>query len=167
MLVSPIRMVLKDDEYAMIKIPSAEKIEEYKVAITQQYPVLENVWATMDGLKLRIQQASSTQQQALFYNGWKHDHFVTAVMCFCPDGTIPITFFNVPGAQHDSTVCELGGIYEKLEGVYNETGGKCTVDSAFRVKNAPYLIKSSQQTDIGERETVEEIVNSIQVKASK
>ena len=84
--------VLKDDEYAMIKIPSAEKIEEYKVAITQQYPVLENVWATMDGLKLRIQQASSTQQQALFYNGWKHDHFVTAVMCFCPDGTIPITF---------------------------------------------------------------------------
>lgn len=156
--------VLKDDVNAMVTIPSAEKIEEYKVAITQQYPILENVWATMDGLKLRIQQASSTQQQALFYNGWKHDHFVTAVMCFCPDGTIPMTFFNVPGAQHDSTVCELGGIYEKLERVYNETGGICTVDSAFRVKNAPYLLKSSQQTEIGEGETEEEIINSIQVK---
>ncbi len=156
--------VLKDDVNAMVAVPSADKIEEYKAAITRQYPILENVWATMDGLKLRIQQAGTTQKQALFYNGWKHDHFVTAVMCFCPDGTIPITFFNVPGAQHDSTVCELGGIYEKLEHVYNETGGICTVDSAFRVKNAPYLIKSSQQTEIGEGETEEEILDSIRVK---
>ena len=76
----------------------------------------------MDGLKLWIQQASSKQQQALFYNGWKHDYFVTAVMCFCPDGTIPMTFVNVPGAQHDSAVCELGGIYKKLEQVHNVTG---------------------------------------------
>ena len=75
-----------------------------------------------------------------------------------------MTFFNVPGAQHDSTVCELGGIYEKLENVYNETGGICTVDSAFRVKNAPYLLKSSQQTEIGEGETMDEIINSIQIK---
>ncbi len=101
--------VLKDDVDAMVAVPSAEQIEEYKAAIMQQYPVLEDVWATMDGLKLQIQQASSTEQQALFYNGWKHDHFGTAVICFCPDGTIPMTFFNVPGAQHDSTVCELGG----------------------------------------------------------
>jgi hypothetical protein len=85
----------------------------------------------MDGLKLPIQQASTTEQQALFYNGWKHDHFITAVMYFCPDGTIPLTFFNVPGAQHDSTVCKLGGIYQKLENVYNEIGGICSVDSAF------------------------------------
>ena len=75
-----------------------------------------------------------------------------------------MTFFNVPGAQHDSTVCELGGIYEKLEHVYNETGGICAVDSAFRVKNAPYLLTSSQQTEIGEGEMEEEIINSIQVK---
>lgn len=156
--------VLKDDVNAMVVVPSAERIEEYKAAIKQQYPVLENVWATMDGLKLPIQQASTTQQQALFYNGWKHGHFVTAVMCFCPDGTIPMTFFNVPGAQHDSTVCELGGIYDKLEHVYNQTGGICTVDSAFRVKNAPYLLKSSQQTEIGVGETEQEIVRSIQVK---
>lgn len=156
--------VLKDDVNAMVAVPSAEKIEEYKAAINQQYPVLNDVWATMDGLKLRIQQASSTDQQALFYNGWKHDHFVTAVMCFCPDGTIPLTFFNVPGAQHDSTVCELGGIYDKLEQIYEETGGICTVDSAFRSKSAPYLLKSSQQTEIGEGETEDEIRDSILVK---
>ena len=156
--------VLQDDVNAMVVVPSAEKIEEYKAAIKQQYPVLENVWATMDGLKLRIQQAGTTDQQAKFYNGWKHDHFVTAVMCFCPDGTIPMTFFNVPGAQHDSTVCELGGLYDKLEQVYKDTGGICTVDSAFQVRNAPYLLKSSQQTLIGEGETEEEILTSIRVK---
>ena len=78
----------------MVVIPSADRIEEYKAATKEQYPVLENVWATMDGLKLPIQQASTTQQQALFYNGWKHGHFVTAVMCFCPDGTIPIAHMN-------------------------------------------------------------------------
>jgi hypothetical protein len=85
-------------------------------------------------------------------------------MCFCPDGTIPLTFFNVPGAQHDSTVCELGGIYDKLEQIYEETGGICTVDSAFRSKSAPYLLKSSQQTEIGEGETEDEIRDSILVK---
>ena len=155
--------VLKSDEYARVAIPSAEKIEEYKAAIAEKYPVLENVWATMDGLKLRIQQASTTEKQALYYNGWKHDHFVTAVLCFCPDGTIPMAFFNVPGAQHDSTVCELGGIYDKLECVYEETGAVCTVDSAFRVKNAPYLLKSSQQTFVGEGDTDEEVLHSIQI----
>ena len=155
--------VLKSDENARVVIPSAEKVEEYKAAIAAKYPVLHNVWATMDGLKLRIQQASTTEKQALYYNGWKHDHFVTAVMCFCPDGTIPMAFFNVPGAQHDSTVCELGGIYDKLQRVYEETGGACTVDSAFRVKNAPYLLKSSQQTFVGEGDTDEEVLHSIQI----
>ena len=83
----------------------------------------------MDGLKLWIQQASSKQQQALFYNGWKHDYFVTAVMCFCPDGTIPMTFVNVPGAQHDSAVCELGGI-QKIGTSAQCNWCICTADSA-------------------------------------
>ena len=46
--------VLKDDVNAMVVVPIAEKIEEYNAAIKQQYPVLENVWAKMDGLKLPI-----------------------------------------------------------------------------------------------------------------
>ena len=32
----------------------------------------------------------------------------------------------------------------KLGAVYDETGGKCTVDSAFVKVNRPFLIKSSQ-----------------------
>ncbi len=76
-----------------------------------------------------------------FYNGWTHDHCITSVFCFCPDGTIPIAFFNVPGLVHDSQVAELGRIYHKLEQVYKRTGGKCCVDSAFDNVERDYLLK--------------------------
>lgn len=153
--------ILQYDEYAMIDVPSPEKINEYKQAISEKYPCLVNVWATMDGLKTPIQQSGSTKQQSYFYNGWKHGHFVTNVFCFCPDGTIPIAFMNVPGATHDSTVADWGDIYNKLERVYDETGAICTVDSAFRMRNAPYIIKSSQNTLIGIGATEEDIRQDI------
>ncbi len=71
----------------------------------------------MYGLKLYLQQSGNTDIQERYYNGWTHDHLVTSVFCFCPDGTISIAFFNVPGSVHDSQVAEFGKIYDKLEGV--------------------------------------------------
>jgi hypothetical protein len=41
-------------------------------------------------------------------------------------------------------VCEWGNIYNQLQKVYDETGGTCTVDSAFSRKKCDFLIKSSQ-----------------------
>ncbi len=73
-----------------------------------------------------------------------HDHYVTSVFCFCPDGTIPIAFFNLPGSVHDSQVAEYGSIYGKLEDVFRLTGAKCCVDLAFGQVNREYLYKSSQ-----------------------
>ena len=35
-------------------------------------------------------------------------------------------------------------MYDKLGAVYADTGGKCTVDSAFGKVNRPFLIQSSQ-----------------------
>ena len=61
---------------------------------------------------------------------------------FCPDGTIPICCYNVPGTVHDSNIAVIGNIYNKLEEVCNTTGGKSTVDSAFARNNCPFLIKS-------------------------
>ena len=46
--------------------------------------------------------------------------------------------------MHDSQVAHWGRVYDKLGAVYDETGGKCMVDSAFRKVNQPFLIKSSQ-----------------------
>jgi hypothetical protein len=99
----------------------------------------------MDGLKLYLQQTGNTEIWEQSYNGWRtHDHYVTSVICFCPDGSISIAFFNVPGSVHDSQVAELGKIYSKLEHVYKMTGGKCCIDSAFGNVEKEYLLKSGQ-----------------------
>jgi hypothetical protein len=110
----------------------------------------------MDGLKLFLQQTADTKVQARFYNRWTHGTYVTSVFVFCPDGTITIAFFDVPGAVHDSQVAHWGRIYDKLEHVYNETGGKCTVDSAFGKVNRPFLIKLSQDVFVSSALTHEE-----------
>ncbi len=124
-------------------------INEYKQLIKVKYPALDDVWSTMDGLKTPIQQSGLSKTQRYFYNSWKHNHFVTSMFCFCPDGSIPIAHMNLPGATHDSTIADWGNIYLKLEQVYNKTGGICCVDSAFRMRNAPYIIKSSQNSFVG------------------
>jgi hypothetical protein len=98
-------------------------INEYKAALGARHPLLQNCWATMAGLKLYIDQAGNTGIQERFYNGWTHDHHVTSVFCFCPDGTIPIAIFNVPGSVHNSQVAELGKIYKKLELCMRGQGG--------------------------------------------
>ncbi len=129
---------------AQVSIPSAKVINDYKAAFGTRHPLLHDCWATMDGLKLQLQQSRNTAIQERFYNGWTHDHYVTSVFCLCPDGTIPIAFFNVPGSVHDSKVAELGIIYQKLEQVYVSTGGECCMDSAFSNHKKDYLLKSGQ-----------------------
>jgi hypothetical protein len=109
------------------------------------HPYLSDVWSTMDSLKLMLEQSRNALIHEQFYNGWMHDHNVTSVMCFCPDGTIPIVFCNIPGAIHDSQVADCGDIYDKIELVYLQDGAKCTVDSAFGNVSRDFLIKSSQE----------------------
>jgi len=80
----------------------------------------------------------------MYYNGWMHDHFVSCVFVFTIDGRIIRCIANAPGSLHDSTLAEWAGIYDALEEVYQRTGAKCCVDSAFASVNNPYLLKSSQ-----------------------
>ena len=63
---------------------------------------------------------------------------------------------NLPGATHDSTIADWGDIYNKLESVYDRNGGICCVDSAFRMRNAAYIIKSAQNDLVGAGESFEE-----------
>jgi hypothetical protein len=138
-----IRILIKEPD-AAICVPSVQKIREYQAAIALKHPSLDGVWCTMDGLKLYLQQSGNVIIQNMFYNGWTHDHYVSAVFVFCPDGTIPIACYNMPGCFHDSTIAEWGNVYEKLERVFDAVGGKCTVDSAFSKKRYGFLIRSSQ-----------------------
>jgi hypothetical protein len=99
----------------------------------------------MDGLKIALEQSGDALIQEHFYNGWTHDHYVSSVLCFCPDGTIPIAYVNIPGTVHDSQIADYGDIFDKLEMVYQWDGGQCTIDSAFGNVNREFLIKSSQE----------------------
>jgi hypothetical protein len=155
--------VFQHDEYAEVRLPSPREIEEYKAVIKERHINLEDVWTTMDGLKLYLQQANNIVIQARYYNGWTHDHYVTNVFCFCPDGTIPIAFFNVPGSVHDSQVADWGNVYDKLEFVYQKTGGKCTVDSAFGRIQREFLIKSSPDSLVGSGRTREEVIHQVRI----
>jgi len=121
-----------------------EEIESFKKAFGAQHPLLNDCWATMDGLKLYLQSAGHADIQEKYFNGWMHDHNVTSVFCFCPDGSILIAFFDVPGSVHDSQVAEFGNICNKLEGVILSTGAKCCVDSAFGNVNREFLYKLCQ-----------------------
>jgi hypothetical protein len=93
--------VLQNDPNAAIRVPSADKIQEYQSAVAAKYPSLAGVWCTMDGLKLYLEQSTDHVIQSRFYNGWTHDHYVSAVLVFCPDGTIPIaTYVPLAKVQH-------------------------------------------------------------------
>ena len=136
--------ILKAYTLAKIEMPSPDKLKEYRAMIAARHPALDMVWGTMDGLKCRIEKAPDDIVQSRFYNGWKSDHYVSAVLCFVPDGTIVMGFFNVPGCCHDSTIADWGDIYTKLETVYEETGLMFVIDSAFASGTYKFLIKSSQ-----------------------
>ena len=60
---------------------------------------------------------------------------MSSVLCFCPDGTIPIAYVNVPGSVHDSQVADYDGVYEKLEDVFLHTGAKCTLTLLLEQEN--------------------------------
>jgi hypothetical protein len=115
----------RDDPLARVSIPSAEEIESFKEAFAAQHPLLTDCWVIMDGLKFFLQQSGNAIIQERYYNGWMHNHYVTSVFSFCPDGTIPIAFFIIRGSVHDSQVAECGNIYGKLEAVFHSTGAKC------------------------------------------
>jgi hypothetical protein len=128
----------------MIKLPSSEMIEKYKRSITEQYPSLQHVALFGDGLKVLLERAGDDITQNRYYNGWTHDHYVSNVFVFAPDGTIVMAVLNCPGSMHDSELATLGepSIYDKIDKLYDETGCQCVMDSAFAARRRPSIIKS-------------------------
>src|SRR5210317_1550461 len=137
--------VLVNHPAAAIKLPTEEKIREYQAAVEERHPMLENVWCCFDGLQLEIECHGDQDTQRRFFNSWKASHFVKALLVFCPDGTIPIAVFNVPGCVHDSKIATIGGVYDKLENIYNEFGAISVGDSAFCASKGDFVIRSSSR----------------------
>jgi hypothetical protein len=132
-----------------MEMPNAAEIESFKKAINDKYPSLTNVWGSMDGLKLYLQQAGRKDGrgdvQNYFLSGWTHDHYVSNLFLFSLDGKIHKFFVNAPGCWHDSTLANTSGIYDDLDEIYHAHGGaQVVVDSAFSKDNRPSLVKSHQ-----------------------
>ena len=74
--------VLGNNSQARVRVPSSDKIAEYKEMVRSRHPNLTDVWCTMDGLKLTLQQSGDALIQERYYNGWTHDHYVSSVLCY-------------------------------------------------------------------------------------
>jgi hypothetical protein len=133
-----------------IKKPTPEEVDIYASAISTLYPVLQNekIWGAADGIKLSIQGSSDYLKQNRNFNGWYHGHYINSVFVFAADGKIRICSLNSPGTWHDSTIADYG-VYNGLEEVFLQSNGKIVVDSAFKLENRRFLLKSSQQDPIG------------------
>ena len=94
--------ILKADPKSEVCMPDAAEIALFKEAITVKHSPLVDCYCMVDDLKLYLQQAGNSVIQSRFYNGWKHDHFVTNIFAFAPNGSIIACTLNAPGTWHDS-----------------------------------------------------------------
>jgi hypothetical protein len=135
---------------AVPSFPSHAKIEVYKQAISEKYPQLVDLYCVMDGMKLNVQCPGDALLQERFYNGWKCGHFVNQLFVFAPDGTIIMAVVDAPGTKHDSEMAMLGdpSVYDQLDRCYDETGGKCSADSAFATRGRESIVKSMPKDQI-------------------
>jgi DDE superfamily endonuclease len=66
---------------------------------------------------------------------------VTNLLGFGPDGMIIFGVINAPGSIHNSSLDSFFGIYEKLQAVYDKTGLKVIMDSAFCASEFEFITK--------------------------
>jgi DDE superfamily endonuclease len=141
---------LQDHPDAKVMIPSDEHIGALKRVVQERHDRLTDVFAVADGCKFCFESCADLDEQSMYYNGWKCDHYVTNLFVFAVDGRCIMAVVNAPGSLHDSTLAEWGGVYEELEEVYHRTGAKVCVDSAFTSSNNDFIIKSAQNFNSAE-----------------
>ncbi len=60
---------------------------------------------------------------------------MTIMFCWCfvllRTAQFQWSFFNITGSVHDSQIADWDNIYLKLGSVYEKTGAKCMINSAF------------------------------------
>ena len=134
---------LSRDVDSKVLIPTISQVKFFQEVIGAKYPLCSDVWAAADGLKLLIQKSTDERKQNMHYNGWKSGHYINCVFVYTPDGKIALCVLNAPGTFHYSTMAHYG-IYEGMERIYELCEGKVVVDSAFKISDGDYLIKSSQ-----------------------
>ena len=143
-------MILKADPKSEVRMADVAEIALFKEAITAKHSLLVDCYCMVDGLKLYLQQAGDSVIQSRFYNGWKHNHFVTNLFAFAPNGSIIACTLNAPGTWLDSTLAHWGSMYSKLQKCWEDHCGKVLMDSAFASNMYDFIIQSSQNIPVTE-----------------
>jgi DDE superfamily endonuclease len=99
---------------------------------------------TFASLKLQLERAGDKTTQNNFYNGWTHNHYVSNLFLFSPDGKIRACYINAPGTFHNSTMANMSKIDDLIDDIYAKMGSKIVVDSAFAADNRKSVYKSHQ-----------------------
>ncbi len=76
-----------------------------------------------------------------------HDHYVSNLLLFSPDGKVHRCYFNAPGVLYNSTLTNWGYLYDDIGRIFWQYGACVVIDSAFAKANNPAMIKS-QQTNV-------------------
>jgi hypothetical protein len=139
--------VLQDHPLVRVRKLSRDEVAAYQQATVAKYPSLPEVWRTLDGLNLNIQSTKDDKAQSIFYNGW--------IRFRLWDGWCNKDLWaQCPGTMHGSTLADYRNTYEKLEAVFDETGGKVVVDSVLHVANNNVIIKSGQNVPLGNLQVI-------------
>ena len=113
---------------ACIEWPHGETFNRFTCHIVKQHEQLFGAFGFIDGLKLPVKEPFNPDMENSMYNGWLHDHYISNILVFAPDGacfylfthfnnvsfagTIITCHLNAPRSWHDSRVAQT--IYEKL-----------------------------------------------------
>ena len=136
---------LREMPDARIAWPKGDEFNQLNNAIRERHPRLMGAFASIDGLNLPMQTSGNQDIENATYNGWLHEHFVSSVLVFAPNGLCILSdgrrttntvfsgliigaHLNAPGSWHDSRVAQP--IYRRLR---DETPAEfyLVADSAF------------------------------------
>ena len=79
---------LREMPDAKICWPKGDEFQHLNNLIRDRHPRLTGAFASIDGLNLPVQTSGNQDIENASYNGWLHNHFVSSVLVFVPNGTL-------------------------------------------------------------------------------
>ena len=71
---------------AKVAWPGYNRMETFTEIICAKFPMLRGAFRFIDGLNLPVQEAADGELENATYNGWLHEHFISSILVFAPDG---------------------------------------------------------------------------------
>lgn len=82
-----LQRTLKDLPEGKVSYP--EEVREFEALaerVQRRHPLLENIFGSLDGLKVPVGVADDPEVENANYNGWLHSHFVSSIFMFSSEG---------------------------------------------------------------------------------